>query len=242
MNQCDINQYVKYMIPKINKYYIHRDESHGLEHVINVTNNAITIANTYDLNELEYKIIILSSLLHDAYDSKYITDVQYIINDISHLLNDEGYSREHMDLIHNIIKNISFSKEVKERESNNDLLKIIKHFDSDKEQLLRDIVSDADKIESLGITGIIRIIQYQNEMMNKNIVPLSTIWYEIHLHHLHKIYNNRIVLLLSDNYIRTDIGRTIAKPFYHTIIDTFSNCDLLYDYINSVYNTVFNKN
>ena len=67
-----------------------------------------------------------------------------------------------IDLIHNIIKHISFTKEFNERQDNKDPLKMIKYFESDKEQLLRDIVSDADKIESLGHTGIIRIIQYQN--------------------------------------------------------------------------------
>jgi len=236
MNQCDINQYIKYMIPKISKYYIKRDESHGLEHVINVTNHAVTIANTYELTELEYKIIIVSSLLHDAYDSKYVTVTQCIKDDISNLLNDEGYIKNHIDLIHNIIKNISFTKEVKEREYNKDSLKIIKYFDSDKEQLLRDIVSDADKIESLGITGINRIIQYQNERMNDMIEPFSIKWYEIHLHHLYKVYYNRLILQLSHNYIRTKIGRTIAEPLYYTIIDVFNNYDLLYDYIDNVYN------
>ena len=236
MKQCDINQYIKYMIPKINKYYIKRDESHGLQHVINVTNNAVYIAKSFELTEIEYKIIIISSLLHDAYDSKYVTDKQNIIVDISNLLNDEGYIQQQIDLVHNIIKHISFTKEFNERKSNKEPLKIIQYFDSDKEQLLRDIVSDADKIESLGNTGIIRIIQYQNEIMDSNFKPKSMGWYQIHFHHLYDIYYNRIIILLTHNYIRTNPGKVIAKPLLDNMSKIFSNSICLYQYITDFCN------
>ena len=236
MKQCDINQYIKHIINIIKKYYINRDKSHGLDHVINVTNNAIKIAKSYKLNEIEYKIIIISSLLHDAYDSKYTTNKQYIIDDISLLLNSEGYIQEHINLIHNIIKHISFTKEFNERLANKDSHKIIKYFESDKEELLRNIVSDADKIESLGETGVIRTIQYQNEIMDSNIIPLSQEWYNIHFHHLYDIYYNRIIILLTHNYIRTNPGKVIAKPLLDNMSKIFSNSKCLYQYITDFCN------
>ena len=70
---------------------------------------------------------------------------------------------------------------------------------------MRDIVSDADKLEMLGKSGIERIIQYQ---MHKNPNTTSD---ELKII-IKDVYDTKISILLDENYIKTQAGREMAKP------------------------------
>ena len=70
---------------------------------------------------------------------------------------------------------------------------------------MRDIVSDADKLEMLGMNGIDRIIDFQMcHYPNTTAKQLKKI--------IKQIYNEKISLLLKEKYIRTDPARELAEP------------------------------
>ena len=72
-------------------------------------------------------------------------------------------------------------------------------------QLMRDVVSDADKLEMLGISGIERIIEFQmHKYPNTKSHELKSI--------VKKLYDTKIRKLLDENYIKTEPGREMAIP------------------------------
>ena len=72
-------------------------------------------------------------------------------------------------------------------------------------QLMRDIVSDADKLEMLGISGIERIIEFH---MHKHPYTKSHELKNV----VKRVYNTKISKLLDENYIKTEPGREMARP------------------------------
>jgi hypothetical protein len=88
-----------------------------------------------------------------------------------------------------LIDNISFSKEKKNGK--------IKAFDYPY-NLYRDAISDADKLEALGIRGIDRCIAYTESHGGK--VPDDVIQ-----------HCNDKLFILADQYIRTNLGKEYAK-------------------------------
>ena len=92
----------------------------------------------------------------------------------------------------------SLSREIYLRSQNSDVN--LKHL-----QLMRDIVSDADKLEMLGFSGIDRIIEFQ---MHKEPNTRTSQLKEI----VKQVYNDKICKLLDKNYIKTEPGREMAEP------------------------------
>jgi HD superfamily phosphodiesterase len=169
------------------------DSSHDIQHIQNVQSNAnyifvetfrkyLKVEKTQqiawqDLHNTEFEqldlhptvayfIVIASSLLHDVADHKYITDINAKLQEVKQFLQ-QVTTKENTDIIMDIIDNISFSKE------KNGTLK-----DLGKYQILRDIVSDADKLEALGERGILRCYAYQYaktcNMQSGDVQPQDT--------------------------------------------------------------------
>ena len=108
------------------------------------------------------------------------------------------FSDQEIKDIEIIINNISLSREMELRST--DSLLSLKHL-----QLMRDIVSDADKLEMLGISGIERIIEFQmHKYPNTKSEELKNI--------VKRVYNTKISKLLDENYIKTKPGREMARP------------------------------
>jgi len=176
-----------------------------------------------------------AALFHDLWDSKYIkNDKEYVTirNNFRRELSAIYFSIHDITEIEIIIDNISLSKEIRRKNSKHknkiiDNIKFVNENNKEKEkdlervsekeikereipelkhlQLLRDIVSDADKIEMLGNEGIKRIVDY--EIFNrpqKTSKELEEVVLEV--------YDKKISKLLSENYIRTKPGREIAEP------------------------------
>ena len=206
--------------------YRGRDVSHGIEHVMKVRENSLKLANILNIKEsIELIKIETAALFHDLWDSKYIkNDKEYILvrNNFRKELLAIYFSTHDITEIEIIIDNVSLSKEIRRKNSRsrNKIIDNIKCKESEREseresekeipelkhlQLLRDIVSDADKIEMLGNEGIKRILDY--EIFNrpqKTSKELEEVVLEV--------YDKKISKLLSENYIRTKPGREIAEP------------------------------
>jgi len=183
--------------------YKGRDVSHGVHHVLKVKDNAILISKQLNINDSNILIKIETvALFHDLWDHKYVnpSSMEYkrIKDKFKYELKKRLFSDQDIKDIEIIINNISLSREMKLRST--DKLLSLKHL-----QLMRDIVSDADKLEMLGISGIERIIEFQmHKYPDTKLEELKNI--------VKKVYNSKISKLLDENYIKTEPGRKMARP------------------------------
>ena len=206
------------------KYYLNRDRSHGTDHIQKVLKNVYEISNHFFFSSREKIILRTCALLHDAYDHKYFQkseDIRNIKEKISNDLTKFGLSWNEIQIIFIIIDNISFSKEKAQRDRYYDLITLL----SPNMISIRNIVSDSDKIEALGIEGIQRMILYSvhkisNEITIKNII-----------NDIKKLCQNKLYILISENYIRTDIGRKIASQKLEELKKITENDDTLKKFV-----------
>lgn len=183
--------------------YTGRDSSHGIEHVHKVRDNAMLISKKLDIKD-SYRLIKIeaASLFHDLWDHKYIDSKSIEYKKIKDKFNDELkkrlFSDQEIKDIEIIINNISLSREIDLRKNNESLN--LKHL-----QLMRDIVSDADKLEMLGLSGIKRIVEFEkfkNPKVKSDELKII----------LKKIYDEKISKLIEEEFIRTDPAREMAMP------------------------------
>lgn len=180
-----------------------RNISHGINHALKVKDNALLISKKLNIND-SYILckIETAALFHNLWNYKYVNpqSIEYskIKSKFNYELKKKFYSEQEIKDIEIIINNISLSREINLR--NNEELLNLKHL-----QLIRDIVSDANKIEMLGIHGIERIVDYQlykyPKTTSNNLKSIVI-----------SVYNNKISKLLDENYIKTKPGKEIAKP------------------------------
>lgn len=193
------------LVSNLTKTY---DESHDINHHVKVFVNAISILKKmkahnfftdYNYNRL-VTMIIFASLLHDAIDSKYPTDLEMKKKEVANFL----YAKCSADF-HNIqwiIDNISYSKEKKNGYP--------VQYDP-VVQFARDIVSDADKLEAIGEVGIYRCRKF-SEAQNPNLS--SDEIEKLVVEHCHDK-----LLKLKDFYIRTGPGKDFAHMLHNQIVD-----------------------
>ena len=89
---------------------------------------------------------------------------------------------------------------------------------------IRNIVSDSDKIEALGIEGIHRMILYSIHKFDK----ISS---KIIINDIKQLCKNKLYILVSDNYIRTDLGRKIASQKLEELKKITENDDTLQKFV-----------
>ena len=183
--------------------YRGRDSSHGIIHVYKVRDNAMEICNKLNIKDPNVLIKIeAAALFHDLWDHKYIhsSSNKYmdIKNNFRDRLKEENFSEHDIKDIEIIIDNVSLSREIEYRK--NDKVLNLKHL-----QLMRDIVSDADKLEMLGNNGISRIIKFQ-EYKRPDTKPEELNFI------IKKVYVEKISKLLKENYIKTKPAKDMAEP------------------------------
>ena len=223
------------------KYYQGRDVSHGWDHVKRVLDNAMFICKYENItDERDLKIIVIASLGHDIWDHKYITPALAI--SIKHMFNIDleksGVLGADRDLIIRIIDNISFSNESAMRISG-------KSFDLEvPEERLRDIVSDADKLEALGEICIKRMIDYKIHIKKNQQVDIKE-----HVMHIKKHCRERLYILIEEKYIKTNTGIELAHPLMDDMKNIVENDLRLESFIknhimqfdNSIINSLSNN-
>lgn len=191
-----------------------RDASHGFEHAQAVVRNAVVIAGALpDMSIDDMRIIILAAWLHDVADHKYDQDGTLKKNVEKFLLK---HAPQDYQLILNIIDRVSYSKEVKARSQATIDWHIVL---GDRGMRLRDIVSDADKLEALGRQGLERCKLYAQhyyaEKYGKEITPELLSKY-VHDHAEEKL------LRLKDHFIRTEPGKRLAEPLHGELIEALA--------------------
>ena len=210
------------------KYYLNRDRSHGVDHIQKVLKNVDKISKHFIFSSQEEVLLRICALLHDAYDHKYFQkseDIRNIKEKISDDLTKFGLSWNEIQIIFIIIDNISFSKEKEQRDRYYDLIRLL----SPNMISIRNIVSDSDKIEALGIEGIRRMILYSvHKISDKTMTSI--------IDDIKKLCKNKLYILISENYIRTDVGREIASQKLEELKKITENDDTLQKFVTDFLN------
>ena len=178
------------------------DSSHDYYHAKTVVTNIEKILTEIDINYLKEddfdpkKIIIMAGWLHDICDHKYNYSVDKLLR--LHQFIWKNSNIKEAEMIIKIIDNISYRREVEGK---------MEYFG--KYQILRDIVSDADKLEALGETGLERCRIFGSLTIKDN----NELEKKIKKHCYEKL------LKLKSGYIRTPIGKKLAEPLHQIILD-----------------------
>lgn len=196
MENKDVLELVKEFVKQKCK---ERDESHGYEHMKIVAKRSLYIfdreyARKYP--DLRDRILVIA-WLHDVADPKYDSSLRDDVENILVKIFGEKDGKSCMT----VIDRISWSKEVKVDRG----LDVWLACGSPDYEIIRNIVSDADKIEALGEIGLKRCIEYT---MAKN--PEYT--KEQLKEHVKQHAEDKLLRLPL--YIRTFAGLELAKEAY----------------------------
>ena len=200
-----------------------RDQSHGIKHTVQVYINSVLIYKKMcemrkeKFSGKKYNMIMMVSMLHDIYDHKYDTDGKIKIKLSSELLKN-GVHKDKIESVFRIIDRVSFSYEKRKREEIGAIDKPYIFRDLNiYEREIRDIVSDGDKLEAIGIIGINRCLEFtKSHVINNEFVEPSHKELTIELV---KHCEEKLFKLLDSYYIRTFYGRELAKRKQIIMID-----------------------
>lgn len=162
---------------------------HDYYHALRVLNNAKKIMLEEKNDNINDKIIYISSLIHDCIDHKLFCDIDMQIKKIIKLLKDILNENEINEVLE-IIQNISFSKNKKITNIN------------------AQIVCDADRLDALGAIGIIRTIEFgavHNRKFDNEENATINHFYE--------------KLLKLKDLMYTDTGKTLANSRHQFMKD-----------------------
>jgi len=182
-----------------------RDPSHGLEHMQKVRDNALLIHRmmghqTETKTEIRPTVsdVTLVALLHDVADHKYDKD-----GTLNEKIREFLVSRDiDPDPVMACIDAISFSKEHR-----NGMRWFEKALGPYWTQV-RDIVSDADKFEAIGVVGIQRCLEYGAAQGYAGSDAVR---------HLLSHMRDKL-LLIRDQYIVTDPGKLLSIPLHEQMV------------------------
>jgi HD superfamily phosphodiesterase len=197
LNLSDLKNFVK-------ENTIGRDSSHGYEHMKQVFKNSqeicarlCTEGDTIGADIISWIAIV--AWLHDVADHKY--DKDGVLKDkVTKFVYEQVVDKEDAKYVLMCIDMVSFSKEKKEG------MKYYEKILPEKFILVRNIVSDADKLEALGNIGLERCETYTRHTAEEKNDQLTDneILYKIAEHCKEKLF------ILATSYMRTKPGRKMA--------------------------------
>ncbi len=175
-----------------------RDYTHGYVHMKAVADKGLQIAKSLRLSDRLMQMVCVCGFLHDVLDHKYRRTEEYQEKYYNWFLNLLRFLfRLETNVINNIIQRVSFSYEIKNKKKENweDLL--------GQYLIVRDIISDADKLEAIGVDGIQRCIQYT--------IGRGTIDFEDIKTNVVEHYKEKLSILYKDGFFKTEMGQTYAS-------------------------------
>jgi uncharacterized protein len=189
MAQCITSSLLEFVTKHTQQF----DDSHNVQHALDVYKNAVMIA-TNDYPAYDTDILQYACMLHDVCDHKYANEsismdalTQFVYDSLPELK---------ATLVLDIINNISYSQEIKGTRKTL----------PGAHRMYQDIVSDADKLEAIGVVGINRCIAYTQKC--GGVIPADVV------KHCHE----KLLILYPDNYIRTPTGRLLAEPLHEQVM------------------------
>lgn len=195
-----------------------RDASHGYEHMQAVTKSAMEIAVELNMPIRIKELVLKVAWLHDVVDHKYDQDGNLLVK-LEQFLSDD----KDAELILKIINRISYSKE-----------NIAKMWGTPLDWynelgpegcMVRDIVSDADKLEALGQIGFERCVQYTmhaNPGITKDELAKKVLR-----------HSDEKLLRLKDEFLRTKSGKIRGIKLHDEFVECLNkmpfNLDIFYE-------------
>jgi len=185
--------------------------SHGIGHAIIVMNNARNALSSekYDLNELDYKSVLVAALLHDADDRKFFPDNKNYEN-LREILKNE--SEQFVTQVITMVDLVSSSK-------NGDS---IPNYVANNMWML--IPRYADRLEAIGLVGVERVYQYAKTSNNPLYVESTPkpkneeeIW-EIATIDRYKSYHGSSLSMIDHFYDK--LLRTSFFPIMNNFLNT----------------------
>ena len=182
-----------------------RSDTHGHAHMKAVaeTSSYLLFVDFFDKDGSMMLDTITAAWLHDVADHKYDYD-----GTLEQRLDEFGIANipNYTD-IKQVIKYVSYSTEHKALIAGTPL--DFKQILGDYYSNIRDIVSDADKLESIGVKGMERSLTYNTDT-NPTFTHAQVIA------EVRKIYNEKLVKLATQ-FIRTPTARTIAQKEHNAM-------------------------
>jgi len=176
-----------------------RSDTHGHAHMKAVAemSSYLLFVDFFDKDGSMMLDTITAAWLHDVADHKYDHD-----GTLEQRLDEFGTANiPNYTEIKQVIKYVSYSTEEKALIAGTPLN--FKQILGDYYSNIRDIVSDADKLESIGVKGMERSLTY-------NTVTNPTYTHAQVIAEVRKIYNEKLVKLATQ-FIRTSTARAIAQ-------------------------------
>jgi len=130
------------------------DASHDIVHIDNVVDHVYNILTNekIDCKDKIYEACIISALAHDVCDQKYVRNPKAKLMSMVSTLERLGASPSLVQIAKNVVPRISFSKRSRDGEP----------YDLSPDELfVYRVVSDADMMEALGATGVVRTYMFQ---------------------------------------------------------------------------------
>ena len=197
-----------------------RDESHGYDHMKKVAYNSLKIfTDLYDYidsrNLYIAKLVVVTAWLHDVADHKYDKDglLKIKVSKFVHKL----YKNDHKTtrLVLNIIDRIPFSREnvAKQKNIPSDWNTVL----GKTGVIVRNIVSDADKLEAIGEEGVNRCITYTIEKYKEKTGSIG-MDYDLLVKEV-KEHADEKLLKLRDEFIRTKPGKKMANKLHSEMVE-----------------------
>lgn len=182
-----------------------RDESHGVSHMKLVADRSLEICNELNTNTWTYDAVCIVAWLHDVLDTKYNpTEIQR--TNVKQFIKSLGWD------FNNVLKtteSISYTKE------KNNGMRYFENILDKKWLLVRDIVSDADKEDGIGLKGIKRCYLYEKY---KNPTVDDEALIIIVKNHI----TDRLLKLYPDKFFVTIPGNEVAKTLQKEMIDWYN--------------------
>lgn len=174
-----------------------RDASHGMEHFLRVRDAAVSLAlEEQHLSERELLLLELAALSHDLLDHKYVAPekAEQLRTAMRGALQERAaLSPRDVGRVELIADNISLSKELRGELQ-------FRELEACCCVHLRDLVSDADKLEALGRAGLVRLAQYQAHLLSASQLTTKGLREVAEEHLLHRVH-----------YLRTEVARALGQ-------------------------------
>ena len=131
------------------------DASHDVHHVLKVTTNVQSILCkeiTTGWNSVEVDAALVAAMCHELCDTKYVTNKVAALHDMRDKLYEIGVPANVIAIVYEVVPVLSFTRRMKTG---------IPTFSCESSKRVYLVVSDADYLEAIGMTGIIRTYSYR---------------------------------------------------------------------------------
>lgn len=176
----------------VRRYMSQNDASHNFEHiqrVVGLSQHIYKHSTEMLRQQLDFRIITLSALLHDVGDRKYLKPGEDPITMVYTLLRANGAPEVLSQSVQDICLGVSYKAEVSDPERTRQLIRLHPELA---------VVQDADRLDSIGAIGVGRCFTFggartESESMEEAVDQIET------------------RLLRVGEMMKTDVGRRLAK-------------------------------